>query len=306
MLRTSAACAFACLCSLVAPYAGADDAASSREAAQQAYGQGRWQEAADLYSHLVAQDPSVTNLWHLGRADLGAGHAADAKPVLQQALAKDPGDLHSLFYMAAALAKTGDADGAFAYLERSVHAGLPMQSIDAFPDLAGLHADPRYAALAAEADKLAYPCPHDPRYRAFDFWVGDWDVYVDGAKTSAHNDISMELHGCLIHERWSGGGLGESFNYYNANTGKWHQNYVDDGGSTVWYEGAPTAPGVMRMQGGYANADGSTGLARVTWTANADGSVHHFIERSTDGGKTWKVYFDAVYRKPAAAGAKQP
>ena len=55
----------------------------------------------------------------------------------------------------------------------------------------------------------------------------------------------------------------------------------------------------MHMEGGYANVDGTTGLARVTWTRNPDGSVHHFIERSTDGGKTWGIYFDAVYR-PAA------
>ena len=302
MLRISAIHALACLCLFATLHAHAtDDTASLSHAAQQAFGQGQWQEAADLYIRLVAQDPSVGNLWHLARADIGAGRAADAKPVLQQALAKDSGDLHSLFYMAAALAKTGDQDGAFAYLGKSVQAGLPMQSIDAFPDLAGLHTDPRYAALAAEADKLQHPCPGDPAYRAFDFWVGDWDVYVDGAKTSAHNRISLELHGCLIHEHWSGGGKGESFNYYNANTSKWHQNYVDESGSTVWYEGTLTAPGVMHMEGGYANSNGSTGLARVTWTSNPDGSVRHFIERSTDDGKTWNVYFDAVYRKPADA-----
>ena len=290
-----------CLLALwLMPGARAADTAL-QQSAERAYAQADWSGAADLYMKLVQQEPSVPNLWHLGRADLGSGRYADARRVLQQALAADPGDLHALFYLAAVLAKTGDKDGAFKYLEKSVQAGLPMASVDAFPELMDLHADPRYAALAAEADKLQHPCPDDPGYRAFDFWVGDWDVYIGGAKTSAHNRITLELHGCLVHERWSGGGQGESFNYYNAHTRHWYQNYVDEGGSTVWYEGAPTAPGVMHMEGGYANQDGSTGLARVTWTRMPDGSVHHYIERSTDGGKTWNVYFDAYYRKASDA-----
>jgi tetratricopeptide (TPR) repeat protein len=270
--------------------------------ARAAYTQAQWRQAADLYKELVQQDPSLDNLWHLGRAQIGNGQAADAEATLQRALTQDPNDLRSLFYMAVALTRTGDRDGAFAYLDRGVKAGLPMQSVDAFPDLSVLHDDARYAALAAEADRLQHPCPTDPAYRAFDFWVGDWDVYTpDGVRSNtSHNLITLELHGCLVHERWSGGGFGESFNYYNAHTRHWHQNYVDESGSTVWYEGASTAPGVMHMEGGYANQDGSTGLARVTWTKMPDGSVHHFIERSTDGGRTWSVYFDAYYRAAKA------
>lgn len=282
----------------------ADARADLAADAAAAYNQAQWQQAADLYKKLVQQDPGTGNLWHLARADIGSGRYADARQAAQQALAKDPQDLHSLFYMAVALAKTGDKDGAFAYLGKGVQAGLPMQSIDAFPGLDELRADPRYAGLAAEAEKLAHPCPGDLGYRAFDFWVGDWDVYSpDGVRSSSHNLVTLELHGCLVHEHWSGGGNGESFNYYNAHTRRWYQNWVDEGGSTVWYEGASTAPGVMHMEGGYANPDGSTGKARVTWTRMPDGSVHHFIERSIDGGKTWNVYFDAYYRKSADTGA---
>ncbi len=271
--------------------------------ARDAYGQGHWQQAADLYGQLTAQDPSAENLWHLGRADIGIGKDQDARQALQQSLAKAPDDLHAQFYMAVALAKTGDKDGAFSWLEKTVKQGLPGQSIASNPGLVSLHDDPRYAALLAEAEKLAHPCPTDPRYRSLDFWVGDWDVYSCGEKTGAHNHISSDLSGCLIRERWSGGGDGESLNFFNPHTGKWHQSYVDDSGSTVWYDGGLTAPGIMHMEGGYANIDGSTGLARVTLTRNADGSVHHYIERSTDGGKTWSVYFDAEYR-PAAPASK--
>ena len=149
--------------------------------------------------------------------------------------------------------------------------------------------------LRASAQKV-YPCQGDARFRTFDFWVGNWDVYAAG-RVVGHNLVSLEMHGCLIHEHWSGGGVGESFNYYDAHAGKWRQNWVDENGGIVWYEGQASANGVMHMEGGYANADGSSGLARVTWTANPDGSVHHVIERSTDAGKTWNPYFDALYKK---------
>ena len=42
---------------------------------------------------------------------------------------------------------------------------------------------------------------------------------------------------------------------------------------------------------------GKTQLARVTWTRLEDGRVHHVIEQSRDGGKTWLPYFDGIYEK---------
>lgn len=274
--------------------------------AQQAYAQGQWQTAADLYSQLVKRDASVANLWHLGRAELELGDAPKARDTLLQALAKDPDSIQAQLYMARALDKTGDSAGAFVYLDKAVKQGLSPTYLQNNPALAHMRADGRFTALVAEAEKLAYPCENDPKYKAFDFWVGDWDVSSSG-QNIGHNLVTREMHGCLIHEHWSGGGLGESFNYYDPHSGKWRQNWVDESGGIVWYEGSPAGPGVMHMEGGYAGAEGTTGLARVTWTLNADGSVHHLIERSADGGKTWNSYFDAVYRKSpsAAAGDRQ-
>ena len=54
----------------------------------------------------------------------------------------------------------------------------------------------------------------------------------------------------------------------------------------------------MRVFGGSAPPDGtphSAISARVTWTRKDDGTVHHYIEQSTDGGKTWQTFFDGIY-----------
>lgn len=267
------------------------------ESALRAYTSGQWELAAKLYAELAGKDPGADNFARLGKAQFELGRLKEAESSERQALAKDPDSARAHLFLAMIRDKSGDGDGAFDELGKSVTDGLPLSSLQHDPGLDHLRGDKRFPALFALADKLAHPCQSDARYRAFDFWVGDWDVYVGGIKTSANNLVTLEMHGCLIHEHWHGGGIGESFNYYDPHAGKWRQNYVDEGGGVVWYEGAPVTSGVMHMEGGYAYSDGSTGLARVTWTANPDGSVHHFIERSTDGGKHWATYFDAVYRK---------
>ena len=42
---------------------------------------------------------------------------------------------------------------------------------------------------------------------------------------------------------------------------------------------------------------------RMTFTPRDDGSVRQFLEESTDGGKTWSVWFDGRY---LPAGSEPP
>jgi hypothetical protein len=51
---------------------------------------------------------------------------------------------------------------------------------------------------------------------------------------------------------------------------------------------------------GRQEPDPKTGIAgreRITWTANADGSVRQLWESSDDEGKTVTVAFDGLYRR---------
>lgn len=57
--------------------------------------------------------------------------------------------------------------------------------------------------LAAVAPNSAPPsCNETPRYRALDFWVGDWHVYVDD-ELVGHNRIEKILDGCAVMEHWT-------------------------------------------------------------------------------------------------------
>ena len=52
-------------------------------------------------------------------------------------------------------------------------------------------------------------------YRAFDFWLGRWEVRTADGALAGHNEIIREHAGCLLVERWQSalGGAGSSLNF---------------------------------------------------------------------------------------------
>ena len=74
------------------------------------------------------------------------------------------------------------------------------------------------------------PCTSDARFSAFDFWVGDWDVYANGNPVGSNSIVKHEA-GCLLLESWegAGGSTGMSLNYFNPVSGFWQQVWVSAG-----------------------------------------------------------------------------
>lgn len=136
-------------------------------------------------------------------------------------------------------------------------------------------------------------------YRAFDFWLGDWEVYNKDGIHIGHNTVHLIEMGCGIQENWrSNGGTntGSSYNFYDAATDKWYQSWV-------------SANGVLRLSGTFengkmvmtsdetSNAVGESILNRITWTPIQENEVEQRWEVSNDGGKTWSISFLGYYRK---------
>jgi hypothetical protein len=92
---------------------------------------------------------------------------------------------------------------------------------------------------------------------------------------------------------------GKSINYYDPHANKWYQTWISASGDILRYEGKLVG-GAMHFEGKGVNLDGSTELSRMTFTPLEDGEVRQFIERSTDNGATWSVFFDGTY-VPATA-----
>ncbi|HUP08093.1 MAG TPA: hypothetical protein VMU47_13120 [Caldimonas sp.] len=153
------------------------------------------------------------------------------------------------------------------------------------------------ACMSAPAPAQTGPAPcAGPEHRAFDFWLGEWNVHANG-KLAGTNSIKREIGGCVLHERYETGRgySGESFNVYDAPRKVWHQTWVDSSGLLLLLEGG-IQDGKMVLQGQTTDADGKLTRHRITWTPNPDGSVRQLWE-STNAAGDWTVAFDGKYTR---------
>lgn len=158
------------------------------------------------------------------------------------------------------------------------------------------------AVLVAQAAAAASPPPkcEGEAYAAFDFWIGEWDVYRSGTDTPvARSRIEKLYGGCAIRESWMPlkGGGGGSLSGHDPASGRWHQTWIGSAPGPVHFDGGPSG-GAMVLTGwwpgsGPGRADG---LTRMTYSPLGDGAVRQLGEFSADHGLTWATSFDLIYR----------
>ena len=152
------------------------------------------------------------------------------------------------------------------------------------------------ATLSASSAMAASPCEPSAN-RAFDFWLGEWQVRTPDGKLAGTNRISSEYNACVLHEHYDTGRgySGESLNVYDAGRRVWHQTWVDTSGTLLVLEGGPRN-GSMVLEGQTTGTDAQVTKHRITWTPNANGSVRQLWE-STDKMGQWSVAFDGMYTR---------
>lgn len=145
-----------------------------------------------------------------------------------------------------------------------------------------------------------------PVYRQLDFWVGTWDVRLDGRDTVVGtNTIEKTLDGCAILEHWTdtSGSRGKSLFYFHRADRVWKQVWVTDMGRVkekrMLSESTST---VVVFQGELRLDDGARVLDRTTLTDMGNGLVRQRIAQSADGGATWNTGFDAIYTRRPTVG----
>lgn len=167
-------------------------------------------------------------------------------------------------------------------------------------------------ALLQAASAGAQPAPQLPtcdgeQHAAFDFWVGEWDVFPnrDGAAKVADSRIERLYAGCAVRENWmplkgTGGG---SLNTYEPSSGQWHQFWIGSSPGRVEFVGGP-ANGAMVLTGYWRDfgGPGQHALVRQTFTAIDNDTVRQHGEASTDQGLTWQTRYDFIYRRKEGPG----
>jgi hypothetical protein len=134
-------------------------------------------------------------------------------------------------------------------------------------------------------------------YRQFDFWIGEWAVTdrVTG-KPAGSSHIEKLYGGCVLRENYAAGSFrGGSLNSYWRGDRKWHQTWMDSAGAFRHFVGGLDTKGRMVMTAEQPNS-GKTRLVRLTFTANPDGTVRQYSDLSDDGGRSWSLRYDYLYR----------
>jgi len=170
---------------------------------------------------------------------------------------------------------------------------------------------PAAAAPASPPPTPGATCQSAP-YRQFDFWIGEWQVTnqrppAGRTPPPAKSRITRILHGCAILEEYETtaghGYAGKSLNLYDSNSQKWHQVWIDTGGTPLFLEGGLQGRSMVLMDVRKSQASGITWSQRITWTPLSGGTVRQHWEKSKDDGATWETVFDGLYR-PRAGGAR--
>lgn len=155
------------------------------------------------------------------------------------------------------------------------------------------------AVAAGRVDAASDDCAA-PEYRAFDFWVGEWEVTGADGQPAGRNRITSEQRGCVLVERWQSirDGTGVSMTFYEPLARQWRQVWVSPG-IEIDISGGLVA-GSMVLEGTVVYLQDERGRGfRGTWTPLPDGRLRQFFEEA-DGDGGWAPWFEGFYRRVEA------
>lgn len=135
-------------------------------------------------------------------------------------------------------------------------------------------------------------------HKAFDFWIGDWEVthFVKGTP-AGKSMIKKEEDGCVIRENWisaTPGYTGTSLNFFNTNSNEWEQLWVDNSGTFLKLKGNRVGNQMILVSEPFVKNDGKSYQNRITWTKRDDGTVRQLWEL-LQGDDVVSVAFDGLY-----------
>jgi len=132
-------------------------------------------------------------------------------------------------------------------------------------------------------------------YHQFDFWLGEWEVYLNGGDKIVGKSHIMTINdSTAILENYSTANKaykGKSLNTFNPKTKNWEQYWTDNSGMVLKLYGG-MIDGKMVLK-----SSGDSVVNRISWESLQDGSVRQVWEFSGDNEKTWNIAFDGIYKK---------
>jgi tetratricopeptide (TPR) repeat protein len=275
-------------------------------AADAAFFEGDWARAKQLFDEFLKANPTSGGA-HVkaGYIELSLGNPAAAIAHFETVVSTSPasGAPFAEAGISMALARQGKMAESMAHLERAVATGYSNYAVlDREAAFEPLRKDPKFVALRDRAMNAASPCMGDSASRAFDFWVGEWDVYVNGtAQLAGRSRIDRVSGGCAILENWAGNTSffaapsdGKSLNFVDPATRKWRQVWMGSGGGLTTYEDGEYRDGALRFVYDNVTPRGRV-KGRFMFFNLGPNRVRQLQESTPDEGKTWQTVYDFIY-----------
>lgn len=268
----------------------------------------KWAEAAKSYEAITKAEPTNAQAWFgLAMSLYSMNKFAEAAAMFEKANEAGKGTRIgrlALYNIAASYARAGDKQKSLESLNNMITKNpLFGIGIATDSDFDSLRDEPRFKELATAVEKAQKPCMYEAGYRQFDFFMGDWDVFVQGRKVGESHTKVLQ-NGCIIEENWvTPIQTGQSFNFYNPVTKKWHQSYMDSNGGNYMMDGE-YKDGALRYEGFIYSPQGQIPV-RMTFYNIEPGKLRQTSETSGDGGKTWVQVWDGLYIRQKNAAANK-
>lgn len=268
--------------------------------------QEKWPEAVVNFENAARLDP--TNLqaqFLLGQAHYMNKNYRKAATAWEKCEANGYRVATVRYNLASAYAQLKDRERTFTWLAQALESGFNRPDIlehDTVFDT--LRSDERFQKAIEMADRNLRPCEYDEQYRLLDFWLGDWDVFINDGQKIGASKIQKLAYGCALAEDYEqmDGFVGHNLFYFNNVSGEWKM---------IWVTGAAIAlgglkekilitrseSGALRFQGELPDQSGYKVVDRSTVTPVGNDRVDLVIQQSRDGGDNWMTTFSGYYKK---------
>ncbi|CAN5408274.1 hypothetical protein BH09BAC6_BH09BAC6_21460 [soil metagenome] len=266
-----------------------------------------WANAKVVYEKLLGDTSHNGLAWNrLGFSNYNTGHYDEALKDYQKAIKWRPIPLikaSAYSRMARINALQHKNELAFTNIDSAIASGYNVfTELDTLKDFAQIRSIEKFKQLRQKAYFAAYPCMGNPKAREFDFWEGEWNVFVTGTNTVAgHSVIQVIAGGCAILENWTsnnGFNNGKSINFIDPVTNKWKQSWAGAYANGIQeFVNGEYKDGAMRFTFETVDAGNNKIIGRFIFFNEAPGKVRQFNETSADGGKTWTTAYDFTYLK---------
>lgn len=202
-----------------------------------------WKAALLAYKSVLSREQDNASAWNnMGFCchQLQEYGAAIENYIYALSKTKDPAlEKIVLVRQARSLARLKEYNHAFMCINKALDLGYSKAGeLEKEIDFEVLRNDARFKRAVTKARENAFPCMHQTQLREFDFWIGDWTVYITGTdQVAGFSRIDMASGGCMVLENWTSAGIvpfvGKSINFIDDSTGKWKQIWIGSNASSI-------------------------------------------------------------------------